>query len=411
MPLTATKMIQVTDIPGSFTQIWEACAADEACNAAYPDPEGELRKIVDALNAEPVTLTVDVDGTPTDVVVNGQTAMSALSEAMVQPGFIQQLPSVVYRMSAGDFKYTLAPLVAARLEPEDSANVQHYAINCSDDPMTQADIAVAVDGVDPLYAGLVADQATRDADACDALGLTQLPDSTDTPLTGDLPTLLIQGGLDPFTPVSGGDTVVDGLTKVTNVKVPGGKHVLVPSNPCAVQILAAFADDPTSTLDTSCVDPSTGMLVAPTPTVTSADGTASLTAALPVGLTEQAPGSFTSLTTQFALQALPKQDLDAAISDQVKLVEGLKPVGEIVDGPAIAGRPSRHYIGTVDGYAPGAGIDVFAFSDKNGTYVITAVYSDAGTLEPVFRGNQLAATAGERRTGEVVDWTRMGPRS
>lgn len=34
VPLTATKMIQVTDIPGSFTQIWDACAADEACNAA-----------------------------------------------------------------------------------------------------------------------------------------------------------------------------------------------------------------------------------------------------------------------------------------------------------------------------------------------------------------------------------------
>ena len=400
VPLTATKMIQVTDIPGSFTQIWDACAADAACNAAYPDPEGELRTIVDELNAEPVTLTVDVDGTPTEVVVNGQTAMSALSEAMVQPGFIQQLPSVVYRMSAGDFQYTLAPLVAARLEPEDSANVQHYAINCSDDPMTQADIATAVDPVDPLYAGLVADQATRDADACDALGLTQLPDSTDTPLTGDLPTLLIQGGLDPFTPVSGGDTVVDGLTKVTNVKFPGGKHVLVPSNPCAVQILAAFADDPTSTLDTSCVDPSTGMLVAPTPTVTSADGKASITAALPVGLTEQVPGSFTSPTTQFALQALPKQDLDTVISDQVKVVEGLKPVGEIVDGPTIAGRPSRHYVGTVDGYAPGAGIDVYAFSDKNGTYVITALYSDAGTLEPVFRGNQLAATLESVQLGQ-----------
>ena len=56
VPLTATKMIQVTDIPGSFTQIWDACAADEACNAAYPDPEGELRKVVDSLNAKPVTL-------------------------------------------------------------------------------------------------------------------------------------------------------------------------------------------------------------------------------------------------------------------------------------------------------------------------------------------------------------------
>jgi pimeloyl-ACP methyl ester carboxylesterase len=394
VPLTATQMIQVTDIPGSFTQIWDACAADEACNAAYPDPEGELRKVVDSLNAKPVTLKVDVEGTPTDIVVNGQTAMAALSDAMVQTGFNQKLPYLVYELSAGELQAALAPLVAGRLVPEDNANVQHYAINCSDDPITQADIATATAGVDPLYAGLVADQATRDADACDALGLAQLPDSTDTPLTGDLPTLLLQGGLDPFTPVSGGDTVVNGLTKVTNVTLPGGKHVQIAGEPCAVTILAAFADDPTSTLDTSCINPSTGMLVAPTPTVTSEDGTSSITAELPVGLTEQAPGSgsFTSLTTQLALQALPKQDLDEVIADQLEVVKSVQPVGEIVDGPEIAGWPSRHYVGTVDGYAPGAGIDVFAFSDENATYVITALYSDAGTLESVFRGDQLAAT-------------------
>lgn len=391
VPLTATKMIQVTDIPGSFTNIWDACAADAACNAAYPDPEGELRKVVDSLNAKPVTLSVDVDGTPTDVVVNGQTAMSALSEAMVQAGFIQKLPSVVYRMSAGDLQYALAPLVAPRLEPEDAANIQHYTINCSDDPMTQADIATATGGVDPLYVGLVADQATRDADACEALGLTQLPDSTDVPLAGEIPTLLIQGGLDPFTPVSGGDTVVNGLTKVTNAKVPGGKHVLVPSNPCAVQILAAFADDPTSTLDTSCIDPSTGMLVALTPTVTSEDGKASLTATLTAGVIEQAPGQYQGGPTLVVMQALAKQDPDKALTDLTKLLEQVTPVGEISDGPKIAGRPSRHFAGTADGFNPGAGIDAYAFSDKDGTYVFAGLYSDAGTLEPVFRANDLPA--------------------
>jgi pimeloyl-ACP methyl ester carboxylesterase len=391
VPLAATKMIQVTDIPGSFTQIWDACAADEACNAAYPDPEGELRTAIESLNATPATISVDVNGTPTDVVVNGETAMAALSDAMAVPGFMQTLPSVVHRMSAGDFQYTLAPLLPARLEPEDSANIQHYAINCSDDPMTQADIATAVDGVDPLYAGLVADQATRDADACDALGLTQLPDSTDTPLTGDIPALLIQGGLDPYTPMSGGDTVADALTNVTNLKTPGGKHVLIPSNACAVQVLAAFADDPTATLDTSCVDPTTGMLVAITPTVTSEDGTASVTAALPVGVKETQPGQYQGGPTLVLMQALPKQDPDKAITDLTKIVEGFKPVGEVTDGPKIAGRTSRHFVGTAEGFNPGAGIDVYAFSDKNGTYVITALYSDAGTLDSVFRAKDLPA--------------------
>ena len=392
VPLTATKMIQVTDIPGSFTQIWDACAADEACKAAYPDPEGELRKVIDSLNAKPVTLTVDNAGTPTDIVVNGETAMAALSDAMAQPGFAQKLPSVVHRMNAGDLQYALAPLVAERLVPEDMANVQHYSINCSDDPMTQADIATATEGVDPLYAGLVTDQATRDADACDALGLTQLPDTTDAPLTGDVPTLLLQGGLDAYTPVSGGDTVASGLTNVTNATIPGGKHIQVPGNACALQILAAFADNPTAKPDTSCIDPNPGMLVAPTPTIPSADGKASMSLVLPVGLKETAPGQFQSPTTLMALQTLPKQDPDKAIADLTKILESLKPVGEVSDGPTIAGRPSRHFSGTAEGFAAGAGVDIYAFSDKNGTYVIAGLYSDAGTLEKVFRATDMPQT-------------------
>lgn len=67
-------------------------------------------------------------------------------------------------------------------------------------------------------------------------------------------------------------------------------------------------------------------------------------------------------------------------------------MGEISDGRKIACQPTRHFTGTADGYAKGAGMGVYAFSDKDGTYVITALYSDANTLEPLFRGSQLAAT-------------------
>ncbi len=103
------------------------------------------------------------------------------------------------------------------------------------------------------------------------------------------------------------------------------------------------------------------------------------------------PDQYQSLTKLVLLQTLAKQDPDQAIADTVKLIETLKPVGEITDGPTIAGRPSRHVAGTADGYNPGAGIDIYAFSDKNGTYVITALYSDAGTLESIFRANDLPA--------------------
>jgi len=134
------------------------------------------------------------------------------------------------------------------------------------------------------------------------------------------------------------------------------------------------------------------MAVALRPTVPSADGKASITAQLPVGLAETAVGNYSDPTHVLVLGAYPKtKDNDAAINALVKQYASVKPVGEIVDGPKIAGLPSRHFVGTADGYAPGAGIDVYAFSDKTSTYVIVGLYSDAGTLQSVFRDNQLPA--------------------
>jgi hypothetical protein len=229
------------------------------------------------------------------------------------------------------------------------------------------------------------------ADACAILGVPQLPASSDEPLTTDIPTLLLQGGLDPATPVSGGDEVAKGLSKVTNAVIPSGTHVQG-LTPCGVAIIASFANDPNGTPDTSCIDPAVPMQVALRPTVKSSDGKGSITALLPAGLAETQPGQFTDPQHLISLGAYPKTaDNEKAINALVKQYESVKPQGEITDGPTIAGMPSLHYVGSADGYAKGAGIDVYVFSNDTTIFSIAALYADAGTLEPVFRGNQLPA--------------------
>ena len=181
------------------------------------------------------------------------------------------------------------------------------------------------------------------------------------------------------------------LSKVTNAVIPAGTHVQG-LTPCGVEIIASFANDPSGTPDTSCIDPSVPMQVALRPTVKSSDGRGSMTALLPAGVAETAPGQYTDPTHVIALGAFPKSetaDNDKAINALVKNYESVTPQGEIVDGPTIAGMPSRHYVGTADGYAKGAGIDVFVFSDDKTIYSIVGLYSDPGTLESIFRGNQL----------------------
>jgi pimeloyl-ACP methyl ester carboxylesterase len=388
-PLTADAWSDISDF-AAMRKVWAACEADEACNAAYPDPEGVLTEVIADLDANPQTVDITLpDGSTQTVTVDGALAMEALHGSLVGRTGAKNLPSIVYRMKDGDLQYTLAPLLAGVLLSGENSRAMHFAVNCSDDPVSEAD-AVNADVPAP-YASVLAREVLEGVDACAIVDVPQAGDDSDAPLTSDIPTLILQGGLDPATPVSGGDEVAAGLSKVTNAVIPAGAHVQG-LTPCGVQIIASFANDPNGTPDTSCIDPAVPMAVALRPTVSSPDGTASITAQLPAGLVETAPGNYSDPQHALVLGAYPKTpDNDTAINALLKTYEAFKPVGTIEDGPTIAGLLSRHYIGTADGYAPGAGIDIYAFSDDANTYVIVGAYADAATLEPVFRGNQLPA--------------------
>lgn len=386
-PLEAAKWSDITDYTG-LKLVWAACAADKACNEAYPDLDGVLTEVIAGLDANPQSVEVTFpDGTKTTVTVDGAIAMEALASGQ-NAVTVRALPSFVYRLKDGDFQYTLAPLLAGSLSNSENSRAMHVAVNCSDDPVTEADAANA--SVGAPYASLLAREVVEGVDACAILAVPQLTADSDAPLTSDIPTLILQGGLDGATPKSGGDEVAKGLSKVTNAVLPTGTHVQGLSA-CGVAIVESFANDPTGTPDTSCIDPAVTMFVAARPTVKSADGTTSITALLPAGLAETAPGNFSDPTHVVVLAALPKVDNDTAIASLVKQYESVKPAGETVDGPTIAGLTSRHYVGTADGYAPGAGIDIFTFSDDTTTYVVAGLYSDPGTLETKFRGNELPA--------------------
>ena len=383
-PLEPTAWSDITDYAG-LRLIWAACAADEACAAAYPDPEGVLTEVIAGLDASPQPVEVTLpDGTTTTVQVDGAVAMEALAYAQIAGP--ADVPSLVYRMKDGDFQYTLGALLPGYLLPSENSRAMHFAVNCSDDPVSEA-IAVSADVPAP-YAPLLAREVLEGADACAILDVPQLGAASDEPLTSDIPTLILQGGLDNATPVAGGDAVAAGLSKVTNAIVPAGTHVQG-LTPCGAQIIASFAADPSGTPDTSCIDPAVPMKVALKPTVASPDGSASITAQLPAGLLETNPGNFGDAQHAMVLGAYPKTDDDAAIEALLKTYEAVKPAGETVDGPDIAGLPSRHFVGSADGYAPGAGIDIYAFSDDATTYVIVGLYADAATLETRFRGNEL----------------------
>ena len=123
---------------------------------------------------------------------------------------------------------------------------------CSDDPVNTLEEA-HLDRLPEMYRGLASYDALGYVDGCGILKPPQLPDSSDGLIQSDIPTLTLQGGLDPATQVKSGNLVQPGLKNSYNVIVPAGSHIVMHSA-CIQSIMATFTRF-VAAPDTGCVDP------------------------------------------------------------------------------------------------------------------------------------------------------------
>ena len=79
-------------------------------------------------------------------------------------------------MKDGDLQYTLAPLLAGVLLSGENSRAMHFAVNCSDDPVSEAD-AVNADVPAP-YASVLAREVLEGVDAC---AIVDVPRRATTP--------------------------------------------------------------------------------------------------------------------------------------------------------------------------------------------------------------------------------------
>ncbi len=262
----------------------------------------------------------------------------------------------------------------------------HFAINCTDDPAARADLKAKVPA---LYERLYRDNVRDSLEACAALKVPQLPDRSDALVTSDIPALLLQGGMDPATWTDGGDGVATGLKNAFNVVFPAGGHIQA-GTPCGITILGEFLADPTTRPDTSCIPAGVPMASPVQLVATNEAKTAAVTVTAPAGQKLAAPEQSQGGSLIVALTVLPPGDIEQSLADQVKKFPFTIEDPTIVDGPMVAGLPSKRIssAGALNGQP--AGIDITAVSDDNGVYLVTTLNVDRKGLDS-WRANGLPA--------------------
>ena len=87
---------------------------------------------------------------------------------------------------------------------------------------------------------------------CDAWDVTPVDGGHLQHPTGDVPVLVLSGGLDPSIPTTFIDEVRAQFPNTTVITVPAGGHALYRYNDCLQSITLAFTANPTAPLDTTC---------------------------------------------------------------------------------------------------------------------------------------------------------------
>ena len=109
VPVMKEKSVQVTDIPGAFRRVFDACAADQTCNAAYPDLEKMLAETIDRLAKSPMPYKLELPGGQSiDLKVDDLLAMNSLFIDLYVPGGYGKLPEYIKQLHDGN----PAPLAA-----------------------------------------------------------------------------------------------------------------------------------------------------------------------------------------------------------------------------------------------------------------------------------------------------------
>lgn len=227
------------------------CALLPACRAAHPDPAAALAAIRDRLGpaGRDVVVTDPRTGESETLHLTFDRVLAALQTLTYAPELAALAPEVIARAMHDDYGPLLAAaqLVTGNLAEQVSIAL-HYSVVCTEDaPRVSADARRSL--ADAPWRGLV----LRSLAVCDVWPHGLAPKDAATPVTSDVPVLILSGGLDPVTPPANGDLVAKTLSHSRHIVARGYGHIVSP-HACAPRLIAAFIDDPTfASLPAACV--------------------------------------------------------------------------------------------------------------------------------------------------------------
>jgi pimeloyl-ACP methyl ester carboxylesterase len=248
----------------AFDALFAGCAADPACNAAYPNLDQTFYRLINDLNEQPAMVEF-VDFTSGETVtmpVYGDDLIDLFFLLMYDTEAIRYLPQIISDIDQGyyDLLTMLLQLEFEMYGPggydigDGFSEGMFYSVQCYEEmPFANDDRIDSALADHPNLRQYFADRFELDETLCRIWRVDEADPLENEPVQSPISTLILAGEYDPVTPPRWGRQAAETLSNNFFYEFPGTGHGVSILGGCPTSITLAFLDNPTSAPDTSCM--------------------------------------------------------------------------------------------------------------------------------------------------------------
>ncbi|HSL31340.1 MAG TPA: alpha/beta hydrolase [Anaerolineales bacterium] len=227
----------------AFDVFFNRCAADSFCNTAYPDLRGVFYRLVDQLNAQPISVVLYAAGAERTVRLDGGLLIDVLFVGLYNPVVTASMPGMIYDIQQGN--YTILRERLALYFDSSSALGMQMAVQCAEEfPFNPVEEAyAAAQGLQPQIAAFYPNSVRALFVVCREWTGSSPDPRENLPVLSNVPALVLAGEHDPITPPDWGRMISDDLSHAYYHEFPGNGHWVTRSSRCALEMSLAFWRD------------------------------------------------------------------------------------------------------------------------------------------------------------------------
>jgi pimeloyl-ACP methyl ester carboxylesterase len=238
----------------SLNELFTACRSSAECNAVYPDLENRFYSVVATLNKQPLTVTSkDAAGNEVKVSLNGDDFATWIVDYLFSdgPSATVEAPYVIDQAASGKYVEQFRRYAGDKLSGSSYSLGMRYSVWCGEELPFESMTRIRAQSTN--FQRLRGYEVMSLPDICSVWSVPAAPRVENTPVSSDIPTLIIAAQYDAYTPPEWGRRAAGQVSRSHFVEIPWAGHGPGFSVPCVRRMIADFFNDPAAKPSTSCI--------------------------------------------------------------------------------------------------------------------------------------------------------------